>query len=49
MLVTRGSHVLYDEAFHEGVNIIHGSNGSGKSTISDFIFFGLGGDLKDWK
>lgn len=49
MLVTRGSHVLYDEAFHEGVNIIHGSNGSGKSTIADFIFFGLGGDLKDWK
>lgn len=49
MLVTRGSHVLYDEAFHQGVNIIHGSNGSGKSTIADFIFFGLGGDLKDWK
>lgn len=49
MLVTRGSHVLYDELFHAGVNIIHGSNGSGKSTIADFIFFGLGGDLKDWK
>jgi len=49
MLVTRGSFVLYDEAFHEGVNIIHGSNGSGKSTLADFIYFGLGGDLKEWK
>ena len=49
MLVTRGSHVLYDEAFHAGVNIIHGSNGSGKSTLADFIFFGLGGDLRDWR
>jgi hypothetical protein len=49
MLVTRGSHVLYDEAFHSGVNIIHGSNGSGKSTLADFIFFGLGGDLREWK
>lgn len=49
MLVTRGPHVLYDEAFHRGVNIIHGSNGSGKSSIADFIFFGLGGDLREWK
>ena len=49
MLVTRATHILYDEMFHEGVNIIHGSNGSGKSTIADFIFFGLGGDLREWK
>lgn len=49
LLVTRGSGVLYDEAFHIGVNIIRGSNGSGKSTVADFIFFGLGGDLKEWK
>jgi hypothetical protein len=48
-LVTRATHILYDEVFHQGVNIIHGSNGSGKSTIADFIFFGLGGDLRDWK
>ena len=35
--------------FKAGVNIIHGSNGSGKSTVTDFIFFGLGGDLSKWK
>ena len=49
MLVTRGSNTLYDEFFHAGVNIIRGSNGSGKSTLADFIFFGLGGDLRDWR
>lgn len=49
MVVTRGSAVLYDERFHAGVNIIHGNNGSGKSTLADFIFFGLGGDLRDWR
>lgn len=49
LLVTKGSHVFFDEPFNAGINIIHGSNGSGKSTIADFIFFGLGGDLTKWK
>ena len=49
LLVSRGSHVLYDETFHPGVNIIHGNNGSGKSTVADFLFFALGGDLRDWR
>lgn len=47
--ITRNAHILYDQKFHDGVNIIHGSNGSGKSTIADFIFFVLGGDLKKWR
>ncbi len=40
---------VYDEMFKLGVNIIRGSNSSGKSTITDFIFFVLGGDISAWK
>ena len=47
--VLRAGHVAYDQTFHEGVNIIRGQNGSGKSTIADFIFFILGGEFDEWK
>jgi predicted ATPase len=39
--VTAGASVEYDQEFHHGVNVIRGENSSGKSTIADFIFFGL--------
>ncbi|ESY47589.1 AAA family ATPase [Mesorhizobium sp. RSR380A] len=45
LIVKRGAFILYDEAFHTGVNVIRGDNSSGKSTIMNFVFFGLGGDL----
>lgn len=49
LVVIRGGKRVYDQAFHKGLNIIRGTNGSGKSTIMDLIFFSLGGELEKWK
>jgi len=49
LIVQRAGHKVYDEPFHPGVNIIRGKNSSGKSTIADFIFYALGGELTKWK
>ncbi len=48
IIITLKGEVAYDEPFHKGVNIIRGENSSGKSTISNFIFFILGGDFNDF-
>ncbi len=45
---TREGKVAYDETFNRGVNIIRGANSSGKSTITHFIFYVLGGAFNDW-
>lgn len=47
--VVRRGKAVYDQEFHDGINIIRGQNGSGKSTIADFIFYALGGEYGDWK
>jgi len=47
--VIKSGKAVYDQSFHDGINIIRGKNGSGKSTISDFIFYILGGEFNDWK
>jgi hypothetical protein len=47
-IVTENGAVAYDEQFHKGVNIIRGDNSSGKSTITHFIFYVLGGDFSDF-
>ncbi len=46
--IERDGYAVYDERFHEGVNIIRGENSSGKSTILNFLFYGLGGDVSEW-
>lgn len=49
LVITKGNSIAYNEKFTTGVNIIRGVNSSGKSTISDFIFYGLGGDVTKLK
>jgi AAA domain len=49
LIVSAQGEIVYDEVFHLGLNIIRGENSSGKSTVMDFVFFGLGGDLSDWR
>ncbi|MDA9918523.1 AAA family ATPase [Erythrobacter sp.] len=49
LTVKRGSFTAYEATFNSGLNIVAGENSSGKSTVLDFIFYGLGGDLSDWR
>lgn len=48
LVVLGHNRTVYDESFHNGVNIIRGKNSSGKSTISDMIFYVLGGENVEW-
>jgi peptidoglycan hydrolase CwlO-like protein len=48
IVITHNNQIAYDETFHNGVNIIRGQNSSGKSTIANFIFYALGGNLNNW-
>lgn len=43
--------IIYDEKFHDGINVIKGAHSVGKSTLFDLIFFVLGGEIKreEWK
>lgn len=45
----KGAISFYEADFHEGLNIIRGQNGSGKSTITELIFYALGGEMTEWK
>jgi len=48
MVIGANARTVYDEAFHPRLNIILGESASGKSTILNFIFYGLGCDLSEW-
>ena len=47
--VKRGSQVAFDEAFHSGVNVLFGRNGSGKTSVIQLLMYGLGYEIQNWK
>ncbi len=47
LIVTQGGKEAFAADFHSGLNVIRGENSSGKSTIMDFLFYGLGGDISE--
>ena len=47
--VIKGGETVFDQDFDYGVNIVRGENGSGKTTVSDFIFHIMGGEVYQWR
>lgn len=48
LIVVRGDNYVYHEKFNHKINIIRGNNSTGKSSLSNFIFFILGGDFTEF-
>lgn len=46
VIIKSGSRV-YDEEFHQGINVIRGDHSVGKTTILELLFYVLGGEIKD--
>ena len=49
LVVTRGEHTAFEQEFNLGLNVMSGENGSGKTTIADFIIYSLGGEPRSWR
>lgn len=49
LAVYKDNRIVFDANFHAGVNILHGHNSSGKTTILDFIAYALGAENIPWK
>lgn len=48
LLILRDKDTAYDEEFCDGLNIIRGHNGVGKTTVVDAIAYVLGGETPKW-
>ena len=49
LVIIKNEARVFDQTFELGVNMFSGENGSGKTTIADFLFFGLGGEPHSWR
>jgi rubrerythrin len=48
LIVESRSKIVFDESFRHGVNILRGGNSTGKTTLSNLIFYVLGGENVVW-
>jgi len=46
VIIYKGKSV-YDERFHDGINVIRGDHSVGKTTILELLFYALGGEIKE--
>lgn len=46
LVIIKSGHSVYDEEFHQGINIIRGDHSVGKTTILELLFYVLGGEIK---
>ncbi len=51
VVIKKDGNDVYNQVFHNGINVIRGKNSTGKSTIMELISYGLGADIKKqhWK
>jgi hypothetical protein len=47
LVIIKSGHSVYDEEFHQGINVIRGDHSVGKTTILELLFYVLGGEIKD--
>jgi hypothetical protein len=49
LYVKSSSKVAYNEDFHQGINILNGCNGGGKTSVIQLLTYGLGYEVNGWK
>lgn len=48
LVILSGKKRVYDQEFHSGINILRGTNTTGKSTVMDLLVFSLGAEITSW-
>ncbi len=49
LVAKKSNKVVYDGIFHEGLNILSGRNGGGKTSVIQLLAYGLGYEINNWK
>jgi len=49
LVAKKSGKTTYDEVFHEGLNVLSGCNGGGKTSVIQLLVYGLGYEVNNWK